>query len=423
MSTRRWLRAIVLVALVVTPCLAGAATKSKKSSKSSKSTAKTSAPRETVLVRVGKEAITPRMVQARIDELPEQVRPNFSTPEGRQRLLDRMVEEKVWLQTAEQKGVPQRPEVRQQLEQSRRDLLIRTYITEMMASNPAPSDAEAQAYYDAHQSEFRQPATVTLSHIQLKDEKTAQKVLKQAKAGKPDWKTLVEKSSTDSLTRKTGGALGTVTREGIFAAIGSQPALAESAFKAGTGAIGGPWRTERGWHIVKVDNVKPESVRPLEAVRGQILRTLGSKKSQDYYQSQLDAAKKSLNVKPDSAAIKNFVSQRKTAREMFNEAQSAGAPGERISGYRKVLADYPDSDVSPQAQFMIGFIQSEELKDYDAADASFKELIRRYPKSELVPSAKWMVDHMRKEDAPSFMNLAGDSSQTAPAKKEAPHTP
>lgn len=422
MNARGWTRFLVLTALVIVPCVAGAQTK--KSSKSKKAATRTSAPRETVLVRVGKEAITPRMVQARIDELPEQVRPNFTTPEGRQRLLDRMVEEKVWLETAVQKGVDDRPEVRSQMEQARRDLLIRTYITELMASNPQPSDAEAQAYYAEHQAEFRQPATVTMSHIQLKDEKTAQKVLKQARAGKPDWKTLVEKNSTDSLTRKTGGALGTVTREGIFAAIGSQPALAESAFARGTGAIAGPWRTERGWHVVKVDNVKPESVRPLETVRGQILRTLGSKKSQDFYQGQLDAAKKSLNVRPDSAAIKSFISQRKTAREIFNEAQSAGAPAERISGYRKVLAEYPDSDVSPQAQFMIGFIQSEELKDYDGAEASFKELVQRYPKSELVPSARWMIDHMRKEDAPQFMNLEADSTNhTAPGKKETPHTP
>jgi len=418
---RRWVQALVAVALVAAPLVVDAQTKSSK--KKSTRSAAAKAPRETVLVRVNGEAITPRMVQGRIDELPEQVRGNFTTPEGRQRLLERMVEEKVWLEAAEKKGVPNRPEVKNQLDQARRDLLIRTYITEMMASNPAPSDAEAKEYYDAHSAEFRQPATVTLAHIQLKNEKDAQKVAKQARAGKPDWKTLVEKYSVDSLTRKTNGALGTVTKEGIFAAIGSQPALAESAFATPSGGIGGPWRTDRGWHVVKVDNVKPESVRPLETVRGQILRTLGSKKSQDYYQSQLDQAKKSLNVKPDSAAIRNFVSQRKTAREMFNEAQSAGAPAERITGYRKVLAEYPDSDVSPQAQFMIGFIQSEELKDYDAADASFKSLVSRYPKSELVPSAQWMIEHMRKEDAPQFMNLESDTSNTAPAKKEAPKKP
>ena len=101
---------------------------------------------------------------------------------------------------------------------------------------------------------------------------------------------------------------------------------------------------------------------------------------------------------------------------MFNEAQAAGPSASRIEAYRKLLEVYPESEVSPQAQFMIGFIQSEELKDYDAADRSFRELLQRYPKSELAASAQWMVDHMRTEGAPAFMSLEGDSSQsTAPA--------
>jgi hypothetical protein len=68
--------------------------------------------------------------------------------------------------------------------------------------------------------------------------------------------------------------------------------------------------------------------------------------------------------------------------------------------------------VSPQAAFMVGFIQSEELKDYDAATKSFQTLLSRYPKSELAVSARWMLDHMRSENAPEFMNLEGDSTKT-----------
>ena len=67
---------------------------------------------DSVLVRVGKEAITVSMVKKRIEDLPEQARPNYNTPEGKQRLLERMVEEKVWLTAALQHGVDVRPEVR-----------------------------------------------------------------------------------------------------------------------------------------------------------------------------------------------------------------------------------------------------------------------------------------------------------------------
>ena len=382
--------------------------------KPAKAGAKPAADTSRVLVWIGREAITRAMVQQRIDELPEQYRANYSTPDGRRQLLDRIIEEKVWLAQAMKNGVADRPAVKSELEQQRRNLLIRTWLNEVMASNPAPSDSECKLYYDAHESDFRTPASVTLRHILTRSENEAKNVIKWARSPGQDWDKLCTRYSADTLTRKNGGSLGTVTREGVFAGIGTQPALAESAMALGKGKIGGPYKTANGWHVLKVDEVKEESVRPFDQVRSFISRQLGSQKSQDYYQGKLKQAREALGVKPDSAAIKSFVSQKKTAREMFQDAQSAGPPQARIDAYRKVVEDYPDADVSPQAQFMVGFIYSEELKNYDEADTAFRELLSRYPKSELAASAQWMVDHMRTEEAPNFLNLEADSSQSPP---------
>ena len=109
------------------------------------------------------------------------------------------------------------------------------------------------------------------------------------------------------------------------------------------------------------------------------------------------------------------MTQRKSAREMFNDAQTLGSAEQRIDAYRKLLAEYPDSEVSAQAQFMIGFIYSEELKNYDEAERVFRELLQRYPKSELAASAQWMVEHMRTDDVPDFLNA--DSSASVGRKK------
>jgi peptidyl-prolyl cis-trans isomerase C len=370
-----------------------------------------------VLVRIGKETVTRADLDRRIADLPEQVRANYATPEGRQQLLDRVIEEKVWLQAATRKGVPERPQVKRQLEQQRRDFLIRTYVGEVMAQNAAPSDSEAHLYYDAHVSDYKLPATVTVRHIQSKTEADAKRILGWARQPKQDWNKLVQRYSTDTLTRATGGLLGSVTREGVFSSLGAQPALADSAFKLGAGKVGGPYRTDRGWHVLKVDAVKPESTRPFEQVRSGIMRQLGSQRSQDYYKTQLDVARASVGVKSDSAAIESFLSQKKSARDMFQEAQNASAATQRIGLYQKLLDEYPDSEVSPQAQFMIGFIYSEELKSYDEAEQAFKKLLKRYPESELAASAQWMVEHMRTEEAPNFINAQADSSRKgAPPK-------
>ncbi len=414
MRPARTLRAAaVLAALLLAAALPGAtparAAKKPKPAKAAAAPADTSK----VLVRIGDQAITTEDFRARLEEIPEQARANFATPEGKQQLLERMVEERVWLMIAQQNGVGDRDKVKQQLEQQRRDLLIRTWLNEVMAANPAPTDSEAHAFYDAHLADYRTPASVTLRHIQLKTELEARRVLKLAQAPGQDWGKLVQKYTTDSLTRASGGSLGTVTRDGLFSGIGRQPALAETAFALGAGKIAGPFKTDRGWHVIRVDDVKPEGARPFESVRPMIMRQIGSQRGQEFYRQRLEEARRKLGVTPDSAAIKGFVSQKRDAREMFKAAQDIGPPVDRLAAYRALLKEYPDSDVSPQAQFMVGFIYSEELKNYDEAEKAFRELLARYPKSELAQSAQWMVDHMRSEEAPPFDLSEADTSRTA----------
>jgi peptidyl-prolyl cis-trans isomerase C len=401
----RLLAAGALAAIAVVP-LAGA-----QSSRS----AKPAARRDTVLVRIGAETITPATVQRRLDELPEGTRANFASPEGKQRLLERLVEERVWYQTAVKLGVADRAEIKRQLDQQRRDLYVRTAVNEVMAAKPAASDEQARAFYDAHEDEYKTPATVAISHIQVKTEAEGKRILAQAKRG-GDWRKLVTQYSADTLTKKNGGALGAVTLDGVFATLGAQPAIAESAFAHVDGDIIGPYKTEKGWHVVRVEQKREAGMRTFDQMRPAILRQLNTDQSQTYYAEQLEKARKALGVKPDSAAIRSFVSQRRTARELFNAAQLAGPAASRIDAYRKLIQEYPDSDVSPQAQFMIGFIQSEELKNYEGADAAFRELLAKYPKSELASSAQWMIEHMRTEDAPEFMNLETDSAASAAPK-------
>lgn len=416
----------VLTAGWLTAAAPAASSRSKPKPRAGRAVAKGS---DSVLIRVGKETITRGDVQRRLAELPEPYRANYATADGRQQFLDHLIEERVWLLAARKHGVGARPEVRRQIAQAERDLLIRTYVNELMAANPVPSDSEAHAYYDAHPADYKVAATVTLSHIMLKNDRDARRLLQWAKGGQ-DWKKLATRYSVDSLSKGNGGNLGTVTRDGSFAGIGPQPALVESAMAlgtlAGSGAIGGPYRTDRGWHVIKVESLKPESTRPFEQVRGAILRQIGQPRSQEYYRRRLAEEKALLGFTQDSMAVRDFVSQKKTAQEMFREGQEAGAPTARIAAYRRLLQDYPDSDVSPQAQFMIGFIFSEELKNYEEAEKAFREVASRYPKSELVESARWMIDHMRSEDAPNFPNLGADSSAGAsPAvgTKRAPDKP
>jgi len=410
MKRARVLGSTLLMLLIGAASLAAAPAK--------KGAAKTASPNDSdaVLVRIGTDVITRRTLADRLAEIPDQYRATYQTPEGRQQLIDRMVEERLWMQDAEANGIGKRAEIVRQLTQQRRDLLIRTRINELMATNPAPSDSDAQAYYDENPAEFRTPASVGLRHIQVKTEADGRKVLSLAKAKGADWNKLVTTWSQDTLTRSNGGNLGTVTREGGFSGIGPQPALAESAMALGEGRIGGPWRTDHGWHVIKVDTYRPDGTRPFDQVRTFIIRQLTQQRQQGFYQSELARVRTRIVVKTDSASVRSFLNAKKSARDLFTEAQGAGGPEQRIAAYRKVVETWPDADLAPQAAFMVGFIYSEELKDYARAEQAFRDLLAKYPKSELAASAQWMVEHMRTEEAPNFIPMGADSTAAAAGK-------
>jgi len=77
-------------------------------------------------------------------------------------------------------------------------------------------------------------------------------------------------------------------------------------------------------------------------------------------------------------------------------AQNRGRHEEAIARYQDLLERYPNSEHNYKAQFMIGFIYSEDLHDYPMARKAFKKLLEKYPNCDLAPSARWMLENMGK---------------------------
>ena len=89
----------------------------------------------------------------------------------------------------------------------------------------------------------------------------------------------------------------------------------------------------------------------------------------------------------------------KSAEELFNLAQQAENDNDfkkAVDLYTMLLEKYPDNEHNYKAQFMIGFIYSEELKDYDRARVAMQKVVDQYPNCDLADDAQWMLDHMGK---------------------------
>ena len=83
--------------------------------------------------------------------------------------------------------------------------------------------------------------------------------------------------------------------------------------------------------------------------------------------------------------------------EMFtqaNQLQREGKYDEAIRMYDNLIVKYPKSTYGPQAQFMIGFIYANELKDLDKAKVAYEKFLKVYPEHEMAKDARWELEHL-----------------------------
>lgn len=92
-----------------------------------------------------------------------------------------------------------------------------------------------------------------------------------------------------------------------------------------------------------------------------------------------------------------------SAEEVFNEAKKLQEDAnyqEAVVKYEQLVQLHPRSRYAPQAQFMIGFIYANELKDLEKAEKAYKAFLETYAQSAdsgMVASAEWELKHLGKD--------------------------
>jgi parvulin-like peptidyl-prolyl isomerase len=124
-----------------------------------------------------------------------------------------------------------------------------------------------------------------------KDQKQkAEDVKKQLEDG-ANFAKLAKKYSQDPGSAQKGGDLGCLGKGETV------PDFEEAAFGAKQGEIVGPVKTQFGYHVLEVTDVKPKQTRPLSEVKSQITAQLSSQKQSEEFSKWLDEQKKKRDVK------------------------------------------------------------------------------------------------------------------------------
>lgn len=173
-----------------------------------------------------------------------------------------------------------------QLKENIKSNLIVTNVTNEIFKDITVTDDEIKTYYDEHLDSYK---TATVSHILVEDEATAKEVREKAVNGE-DFATLAKEYSKDTGTAENGGSLGTVTYD-------TTDYVQEftDAFKAlGEGEISEPIKSNYGYHIIKVTNIKQQT---LEEATESIRSTIKQNKESEIYNTSIEEWKKEYKVK------------------------------------------------------------------------------------------------------------------------------
>ncbi len=144
-------------------------------------------------------------------------------------------------------------------------------------SEPEVGEDEIQAFYDENLTQFSQPESRDVRVILAKTSEDAEEALSQLEQdpSEKSFEQVAEELSVDEATKSTGGL-----REAVVEGQ-SEPALDEQIFTAPEGELVGPFETDAGFYVIRVERIAPAETTPLDEVREQIRQTLVSARQQE----------------------------------------------------------------------------------------------------------------------------------------------
>jgi len=182
------------------------------------------------------------------------------------RVRDSLINLELLSRAALDKGLDKDPRLAAALDIRQKDQLAKAYLEDYVKTHPV-TDTEIQAAYDQAKAEPVEPE-YRARHILVKTEAEAKKIIADL-GKKAKFETLAKKLSKDPGSAQNGGDLDWSDR-GAFVKEFSD---ALAGLKKGE-ITKKPVKTQFGYHVIRLDDVRQPEMPPLDTVRGEIVKQL-----------------------------------------------------------------------------------------------------------------------------------------------------
>ncbi|MGA3171015.1 MAG: peptidylprolyl isomerase [Chthoniobacteraceae bacterium] len=249
----------------------------------------------TIIARVGDTEVTADDIRTAIQNLDAQTQAAAARdPSTLSQVVRAILTQRLVLKEALAKKWDQDPVVTAALDRVRDNVIAQTYI--QAVSKPPdsyPSDAEAQAAYDANKSQLVVPRQYELAQVYIKcmkgaDDATAAKAQVKldavrkalAKRG-ADFSAIAQAESDEPQSAAKGGELGWIAENRI------QPEIRAELGPLAKGSTTQPIRLDDGWHILKVIDAKEPYTPDFDEIRPQLVEKMREQRAREIGQQYI----------------------------------------------------------------------------------------------------------------------------------------
>ena len=196
---------------------------------------------------------------------------------------DELINREILIQEADKLGLGTNADVKNQIEIARQSILIRALVADYLKKNPV-KDADIKAEYDRFKAQASDKE-YHARHILVEKEDEAKAIIAKLKGG-AKFEDLAKASSKDPGSAANGGDLDWASPASFVKPFSDAMVALKKGELSET-----PVKTQFGYHIIKLDDVRTAKIPTLEEVKPQIAESLQQKKLQAFQQQLRSKAK------------------------------------------------------------------------------------------------------------------------------------
>lgn len=251
-----------------------------------------------VLATIDGDKITLQEFNAELDKIPVNMKMLVASESGKKNYLDRLVVKKLLLKEASKAKIESDKEFQDRFNDIKDQLIIEALLKKKISADTQMSEENLKKYYEDHKEDFKKDREINTRHILLKTEEEAKQVQAKLQKGE-DFTELAKRYSIDPNVRQSGGEIGFQPKGSLI------PEYESAAYKlTKVGQVTGIVKTQFGYHIIRLEGVKPPSYVPFEEVKDFIKQKNAQEKQKEVLEKYIEDLKKNAKITINEALLK-----------------------------------------------------------------------------------------------------------------------